>query len=65
MPQQRTRRGGICTSIFLRTVVDVTRLIPDVRTVDELMLVEREAIIQAEMFSKQSVDKASSCESGR
>ncbi len=58
-----TFRHGICSSIFLRAVVDVTRLIPDARTVDEIMLTKCKAIIQADMFSQHPIDKMSSCNS--
>jgi hypothetical protein len=62
--QQRTSRRGVCLPIFLRPVVDVTRLIPDARAVDMMMAIECKAVIQADMFSQRSVDKTPSRDSG-
>lgn len=63
--QLRTLCRGICQSIFLRAMVDVTRLIPDARTVDEVVIIESETIIQADVFSQHSVEKTSSRDSSR
>lgn len=46
-------RRGVCLPIFLRPVVDVTRLIPDARAVDMMMAIECKAVIQADMFSQR------------
>lgn len=46
-------------------MIDVTRLIPDARAVDMLTLIECKAIVQVDMFSQHSVDKMSSCDSGK
>jgi hypothetical protein len=46
-------------------MVDVTRLIPDARTVDEVVIIESETIIQADVFSQHSVEKTSSRDSSR
>ena len=51
--------------LFLRAVVDVTRLTPDARTVDEVIIVESKTIVQADVFSQHSVEKTSSRDSSR
>ena len=38
-------------------MVDVTRLIPDVRAVDIVTVIECKAVIQSDVFSQHSVDK--------